>query len=251
MKLNGISSSIPPNDDPSNGAALNGNHSGYFSDELVDELGDVHGATSIDTPLRADAFELDDETKIDQIEGHFRAIMETLGLDLTDDSLRGSPRRVAKMYVNEIFRGLNPENKPTATLFDNKFRYNEMLVEKDILVQTYCEHHFVPIIGKAHVAYISSGKVIGLSKLNRIVEYFCKRPQVQERLTVQIAEELKSVLQTDDLAVIIDAKHLCVSTRGVHDTNSSTITSAYSGKFDEDATRQEFLRYVSQPSVTI
>jgi GTP cyclohydrolase I len=251
MKLNGISSSIPPNENPSNGTSLNGTRSGYFSDELVDELGDIHAATSIDTPMRPDAFELDDDAKIEQIEGHFRAIMETLGLDLTDDSLRGSPRRVAKMYVKEIFRGLNPENKPEPTLFDNKFRYDEMLVEKDILVQTYCEHHFVPIIGKAHVAYISSGKVIGLSKLNRIVEYFCKRPQVQERLTVQIAEELKSVLQTDDVAVVIDAKHLCVSTRGVQDTDSSTITSSYSGKFKDDATRQEFLRYVSQPSVTI
>ncbi len=194
--------------------------------------------------MRPDAFDLDDDLKIDLIEEHFREIMGILGLDLTDDSLKGSPRRVAKMYVNEIFRGLNPANKPTATLFANKFKYREMLVEKDILVQTYCEHHFVPIMGKAHIAYISSGKVIGLSKLNRIVEYFCKRPQVQERLTVQIADELKRVLETDDVAVIIDAKHLCVSTRGVHDVNSSTVTASYGGKFEQESTRQELLQYI-------
>lgn len=232
-----------------NGQALNG-HS-HEVEELIDAIGDEHGSASIDTPMRPDAFDLDDDTKIDLIEEHFREIMGILGLDLTDDSLKGSPRRVAKMYVKEIFRGLNPENKPQPTLFENKFRYNEMLVEKDILVQTYCEHHFVPIIGKAHVAYISSGKVIGLSKLNRIVEYFSKRPQVQERLTVQIADELKRVLETDDVAVIVDAKHLCVSTRGVHDVNSSTITAAYGGKFEDEATRQEFLRYISCSNVTI
>lgn len=256
MKLNGTSSNTPSNGNPTNGVALNGTvkngqtMNGYH-DELADEIGDAHGAASIDTPMRPDAFDLDDDTKIDLIEAHFREIMGILGLDLTDDSLNGSPRRVAKMYVKEIFRGLDPANKPTPTLFDNKFRYNEMLVEKDILVQTYCEHHFVPIIGKAHVAYISSGKVIGLSKLNRFVEYFSKRPQVQERLTVQIADELKKVLETEDVAVIIDAKHLCVSTRGVHDVNSSTITAAYGGKFEEEATRQEFLRYISCSNVTI
>lgn len=247
MKLNGTSSNTPLNGSHHNGHALNG----HASDELLDEIGDAHGASSIDTPMRPDAFDLDDDLKIDLIEEHFREIMSILGLDLTDDSLKGSPRRVAKMYVKEIFRGLNPANKPAATLFDNKFRYNEMLVEKDITVQTYCEHHFVPIIGKAHVAYISSGKVIGLSKLNRIVEYFSKRPQVQERLTVQIADELKKVLETEDVAVIIDAKHLCVSTRGVHDVNSSTITSSYSGKFEDEATRQELLRYIAQSNVTI
>ncbi|GAB2561179.1 GTP cyclohydrolase I FolE [Spirosoma areae] len=264
MKLNGTSSNTPSNGTPLNGRAVNGSsyngtHKNGHSvtcacdqtDELVDEIGDAHGAASIDTPMRADAFDLDDATKIDLIEAHFREIMTILGLDLTDDSLNGSPRRVAKMYVNEAFKGLNPANKPEPTLFANKFRYQEMLVEKDIIVQTYCEHHFVPIMGKAHVAYISSGNVIGLSKLNRIVDYFCKRPQVQERLTVQIAEELKQVLETDDVAVIIDAKHLCVSTRGVRDLNSSTITSSYSGKFAEEATRQELLRYVTQPSVTI
>ncbi|GAB4032725.1 GTP cyclohydrolase I FolE [Spirosoma gilvum] len=252
MKLNGTSSSTPSNgrtveDIHQNGHSFNG----HQHDELLDEIGDAHGAAAIDTPMRPDAFALDDDFKIDLIEEHFREIMNILGLDLTDDSLKGSPRRVAKMYIKEVFSGLNPANKPDVTLFDNKFRYNEMLVEKDITVQTYCEHHFVPIIGKAHVAYISSGKVIGLSKLNRIVEYFCKRPQVQERLTVQIADELKRVLKTDDVAVIIDAKHLCVSTRGVRDVNSSTVTSSYSGKFADEVTRQELLRIVTQPSVTI
>ncbi|MCX6217466.1 GTP cyclohydrolase I FolE [Spirosoma sp.] len=257
MKLNGTSSNTPSNGTPLTGQSVNGSPvNGYaldgdYADELVDEIGDAHGATSIDTPMRPDAFVLDDALKIDLIEEHFREIMTIMGLDLTDDSLKGSPRRVAKMYVNEVFSGLNPANKPKATLFENKFRYNEMLVEKDITVQTYCEHHFVPILGKAHVAYISSGKVIGLSKLNRIVEYFCKRPQVQERLTVQIAEELKRVLETEDVAVIIDAKHLCVSTRGIHDVNSSTITSSYGGKFSEEATKQELLRFVTQPSVSI
>ncbi|AUD00704.1 GTP cyclohydrolase I FolE [Spirosoma pollinicola] len=252
MKLNGTSSNTP-----SNGQAVNGHPANpvgmpaWEVDELVDEIGDAHGAASVDTPMRADAFAMDDDLKIDLIEEHFREIMTIMGLDLTDDSLKGSPRRVAKMYINEIFSGLNPANKPKPTLFDNKFGYDEMLVEKDITVQTYCEHHFVPILGKAHVAYISSGKVIGLSKLNRVVEYFSKRPQVQERLTIQIADELKRVLETEDVAVIIDAKHLCVSTRGIRDINSSTVTSSYSGKFAEDATKQELLRYVSQPSVTI
>lgn len=248
MKLNGTSSNTPPNDAPLNGKNRNGADVDHL---LIDEMGDAHHTSSIDTPMRPDAFDLDDDLKIDLIEEHFREIMTVLGLDLTDDSLKGSPRRVAKMYVQEVFKGLNPANKPSATLFDNKFRYNEMLVEKDITVQTYCEHHFVPIIGKAHIAYISSGKVIGLSKLNRIVDYFAKRPQVQERLTVQIAEELKKVLETEDVAVIIDAKHLCVSTRGVHDINSATVTSSYGGKFENEATRQELLRYISSSAVTI
>ena len=252
MKLNGTSLNTLPNGTPLNGKAANGTYqNGHSAAQLIDEIGDDHRTASTDTPMRADAFDLDDATKIDLIEEHFREIMGILGLDLTDDSLNGSPRRVAKMYVQEIFKGLNPANKPLPTLFDNKFRYNEMLVEKDITVQTYCEHHFLPIIGRAHVAYISSGKVIGLSKLNRVVEYFSKRPQVQERLTVQIADELKRVLETEDVAVIIDAKHLCVSTRGVHDVNSSTITASYGGKFGEEATRQELLRYVGQAPVTI
>jgi GTP cyclohydrolase I len=210
----------------------------------IDEIGDEHIGTSYDTPLREDAFEMDDELKMELIEKHFREIMHILGLDLTDDSLKGTPRRVAKMYIKEIFSGLNPDNKPKVALFDNKYRYNEMLVEKDITFFSNCEHHFVPIMGKAHIAYISSGKVIGLSKLNRVVQYFAKRPQVQERLTVQIANELKEALQTEDVAVLIDAKHLCVSSRGVEDINSSTVTAHYSGKFQEDQTKNEFLKYI-------
>lgn len=210
----------------------------------VDDIGDNHVMTSVDTPLREDAFALDDDLKIELIEDKFRDIMHILGLDLNDDSLKGTPHRVAKMYVKEIFSGLNPENKPQAALFENKYRYNEMLVEKDITFYSNCEHHFVPIIGKAHVAYISSGKVIGLSKINRIVQYYAKRPQVQERLTIQIANELKSILQTEDVAVMISAHHLCVSSRGIQDINSSTITSSYSGRFNSEQTRNEFLQYI-------
>jgi GTP cyclohydrolase IA len=210
----------------------------------VEEMGDLHISTSIETPLRPDAFELDDETKIELIEERFREIMEIMGLDLNDDSLSGTPHRVAKMYVKEIFSGLNPANRPDIKLFENKYQYKEMLVEKDITFYSNCEHHFVPIIGKAHVAYISNGKVIGLSKLNRIVQYFAKRPQVQERLTMQIANEIKRVLQTDDVAVIIDASHLCVSSRGVQDINSRTVTAEYTGKFKNDATKNEFLKYI-------
>jgi GTP cyclohydrolase I len=213
-------------------------------DITIDEMGDEHVSTSVDTPLRADAFELSDEEKIDQIALHFGQIMDILGLDRTDDSLQGTPRRVAKMYVKEIFSGLNPANFPDIKLFDNKYKYQQMLVEKNILFYSNCEHHFVPIIGKAHVAYISSGKVIGLSKINRIVQHFAKRPQVQERLTVQIAEALKKALETDDVAVIIDATHLCVSSRGVKDVNSSTVTSHFSGQFNEEARKTEFLKYI-------
>ncbi len=196
------------------------------------------------TPTRPDAFELEDETKIQLIENHFSAIMDILGLDMNDDSLRDTPRRVAKMYVKEIFSGLNPANKPTITLFDNPYRYGQMLVEKNISVQSNCEHHFVPIVGKAHVAYISNGKVIGLSKLNRIVEYCSRRPQVQERLTVQIAVMIREALGIEDVAVYIDAFHHCVSSRGVRDQGSSTVTVDYSGKFREAETRNEFLRYI-------
>ena len=213
-------------------------------DITIDEMGDEHVSTSVDTPLRADAFELSDEEKIDQIALHFGQIMDTLGLDRTDDSLQGTPRRVAKMYVKEIFSGLNPANFPDIKLFENKYKYQQMLVEKNILFYSNCEHHFVPIIGKAHVAYISSGKVIGLSKINRIVQYFAKRPQVQERLTVQIAEALRKALETDDVAVVIDATHLCVSSRGVKDVNSSTVTSHFSGQFNEEARKTEFLKYI-------
>ena len=217
-----------------------------FSDVMtIDEIGDEHVGTSYDTPLREDAFSIDDDLKIKLIEEHFAEIMHILGLDLTDDSLKGTPKRVAKMYVKEIFSGLNPANKPKVALFENKYNYNEMLVEKDITFFSNCEHHFVPIIGKAHVAYISNGKVIGLSKLNRIVQYYAKRPQVQERLTVQIANELMATLQTEDIAVYIDAKHLCVSSRGIQDVNSATVTSFYGGKFKEDITKMEFLRSIS------
>jgi GTP cyclohydrolase IA len=210
----------------------------------IEEMGNQHVMTSIDTPLLPDAFDMDDETKILKIEKHFAAIMDILGLDRKDDSLMGTPHRVAKMYVKEIFSGLHPDNKPVIKLFENKYSYNEMLVEKNITFYSNCEHHFVPIIGKAHVAYISAGKVIGLSKLNRIVQYYSRRPQVQERLTIQIAEELKNVLETEDVAVLIDATHLCVSSRGVQDINSSTVTSAYFGAFQQEHTKNEFLKYL-------
>lgn len=210
----------------------------------IEEMGNQHVMTSIDTPLLPGAFDMDDDTKILKIEKHFAAIMDILGLDRNDDSLSGTPHRVAKMYVKEIFSGLHPDNKPAIKLFDNKYSYNEMLVEKNITFYSNCEHHFVPIIGKAHVAYISAGKVIGLSKLNRIVQYFSRRPQVQERLTIQIAEELKKVLETEDVAVLIDATHLCVSSRGVQDINSSTVTSSYFGAFQNENTKSEFLKYL-------
>lgn len=197
-----------------------------------EEVGDDHLFTGLQTPMKADAFKISDKEKKEKIALLFEQIMDVMGLDLTDDSLKGTPKRVAKMYIDEIFSGLNPANKPKVALFDNKYQYNQMLVEKNITFYSNCEHHFVPIIGKAHVAYISSGKVIGLSKLNRIVQYFAKRPQVQERLTNQIAEELKGILDTEDVAVIIDAKHLCVSSRGIKDDTSSTVTSYFGGKFN-------------------
>ena len=206
---------------------------------------DEHGASSVETPLRDDAFELSDKEKITRIAHHFRQIMDTLGLDLTDDSLNGTPQRVAKMYVKEVFSGLDPKNKPKATLFDNKFKYNEMIVEKDITFFSHCEHHFVPIYGKAHVAYISSGKVIGLSKINRIVQYFAKRPQVQERLTMQVGRQMMEYLDTEDVAVVMDANHLCVSSRGVGDVNSKTGTAFFNGKFNDETTKHEFLNYIN------
>lgn len=215
-----------------------------LSNLLIEEMGDQHKASSVDTPLRADAFDMTDQEKIETIVPHFKAIMEILGLDLNDDSLSGTPQRVAKMYVQELFQGLNPANMPTMALFENKFQYKEMLVEKNINFYTNCEHHFVPFFGKAHVAYISSGKVIGLSKLNRLVEYFSKRPQVQERLTMQVGKALQTVLQTQDVAVLMDAKHLCVSSRGVKDDSSNTITSFFGGQFQEEKTKMEFLQYI-------
>ena len=210
-----------------------------------DLIGDNHVATSLETPMRDDAFLLSDEQKMLLIEDKFRDIMTVLGLDLNDDSLSGTPHRVAKMFVKEIFSGLNPENKPSISVFDNKFKYGEMLVEKNINLNSTCEHHFLPIVGKAHVAYISSGQVIGLSKINRVVDYFARRPQVQERLTVQIANELKRILKTQDVAVVIDAKHLCVSSRGIQDEGSSTITAEYGGVFKDSLRKEEFLKYLS------
>ena len=211
----------------------------------LEEIGDdEHIATSKETPLRPDAFDISDEVKMALIQDHFKEIMLILGLDLNDDSLKGTPSRVAKMYVKEVFSGLNPANRPTIKLFENKYKYNQMLVEKDIAFYSNCEHHFVPIIGKAHVAYISTGKVIGLSKINRIVQYYSKRPQVQERLTVQIANDLRESLKTEDVAIVMDASHLCVSSRGVNDISSRTVTSSYHGKFLEESFKNEFLKYI-------
>lgn len=210
----------------------------------VDEIGDNHLFTTVETPMKANAFDMPDSEKKEKIAFHFAEIMEVLGLDLTDDSLKGTPQRVAKMYVDEIFCGLNPANKPKVALFENKYQYNQMLIEKNITFYSNCEHHFVPIFGKIHVAYISKGKVIGLSKINRIVHYFAQRPQVQERLTMQIAKELQQDLGTDDVAVLIDAKHLCVASRGVEDDTSSTVTAFYGGKFKDDKVKEEFLRYL-------
>lgn len=205
---------------------------------------DDHLSFAETTPLRRDAFLLNDNEKIEKIACHFTSIMNILGLDLNDDSLKGTPNRVAKMYVKEVFSGLNPMSKPAVTLFENKYQYKGMLIEKDITLYSYCEHHFVPIIGKVHVAYFPNGKVIGLSKINRLVNYYAKRPQVQERLTNQIAEGFKEILQTDDIAVMIDAEHLCVASRGIKDTGSSTITNYFSGKFLEDIYRNEFISLV-------
>ncbi|WP_027138789.1 GTP cyclohydrolase I FolE [Gaetbulibacter saemankumensis] len=212
--------------------------------EEFESLGDDHIGTSSNTPLRGDAFKLSNDEKIEIIKDDVRHIMETLGLDLTDDSLSGTPNRVAKMFVKEIFGGLDPKKKPSASTFENKYKYGEMLVEKNITVYSTCEHHLLPIVGKAHIAYISNGTVVGLSKMNRIVDYFAKRPQVQERLTIQIVKELQKVLNTQDVACVVDAKHLCVNSRGIRDIESSTVTSEFGGKFKDDATRREFLDYI-------
>jgi len=210
----------------------------------IDEIGDNHFGTAGDTPLRSDAFELTDDQKIEKIQEHFTAIMETLGLDLTDDSLKSTPKRVAKTYVKELFGGLNPKLAPKNSTFENKYKYNEMLVEKDITVYSTCEHHFLPIVGKAHVAYIAGDKVIGLSKMNRIVDHYAKRPQVQERMTMQIVKHLQEFLGTKDVACIIDAKHLCVNSRGIKDIQSSTVTAEYGGKFKDAEVRKELLTYL-------
>ena len=216
-----------------------------FYKDTIELIGDDHVATSLETPLRKDAFAIDDDLKIELIQNHFQEIMSILGLDLEDDSLKGTPYRIAKMYVKEIFAGLNPVNKPDTKLFENKYQYNKMLIEKNITLYSFCEHHFLPIIGKVHVAYFSGGKVIGLSKINRLVQYYGNRPQVQERLTNQIADGMKEALQSEDVAVIIDAEHLCVRSRGIKDTNASTITASYSGKFQDVQNQMKFISLVN------
>ncbi len=213
--------------------------------ETMDSIGDDHIGSSAKTPLREDAFALSDIEKIALIKEDVEHILKTLGLDLTDDSLKGTPNRVAKMFVNEVFGGLHPDRKPKASTFKNNYKYGEMLVEKNITVYSTCEHHLLPIVGRAHVAYISKGTVVGLSKMNRIVDYYAKRPQVQERLTMQVVQELQKILGTEDVACVIDAKHLCVNSRGIRDIESSTVTSEFGGKFKNEAVRREFLDYIN------
>ena len=213
-------------------------------EEFQDEIGNNHISTSAKNPVRDDAFDISDDEKIERIKKEVENILITLGMDLTDDSLKETPNRVARMFVKEIFGGLNPDKKPSASTFENGYKYGEMLVEKNITLYSTCEHHLLPIIGRAHVAYISNGRVVGLSKINRIVEYYSKRPQVQERLTMQIVQELQSALGTEDVACIIDAKHLCVNSRGIKDIESSTVTSEFGGKFKNERTRREFLEYI-------
>ena len=215
---------------------------------IEDLIGDNHLSTSEDTPLRDDAFDLSDTEKIEIIEKRVADILYTLGMDMTDDSLKGTPNRVAKMYVSEIFSGLNPKNKPKASTFDNKYKYGEILVEKNITLYSTCEHHLLPIVGKAHIGYISNGNVVGLSKMNRIVQYYAQRPQVQERLTIQIVRELQNVLNTKDVACVIDAKHLCVNQRGIKDISSSTVTCEFGGVFKNESKKQEFLDYIKLPT---
>ena len=214
--------------------------------ELFELIGDNHQMTSADTPLRPDAFYKSDADKMKNIEKHFHAIMDEMGLDMTDDSLKGTPHRVAKMFIQEIFSGLNPDNKPKISVFDNSYQYDKMLVEGNINFNSTCEHHFLPIIGKAHIGYVSSGKVIGLSKLNRIVDYYSRRPQVQERLIMRIFNELKTVLDTDDVIVVMEAKHLCVSSRGIKDESSYTSTIQYGGIFNEKENRNDFFNLLTK-----
>jgi GTP cyclohydrolase I len=212
--------------------------------EKVEAIGDNHIGTSVETPLRKDAFDKSDADKIASIQEHFKAIMEELGLDLTDDSLSGTPYRFAKMYVKELFYGLDPKKKPKISTFENKYGYNKMLVEQNINIDSSCEHHFLPITGFAHIAYFAKEKVVGLSKINRLVDYYAHRPQVQERLSLQILKDLQKMLETDDVIVLIQAKHLCVSSRGIKDKQSYTTTLEYGGRFEEDAVRNEFLSLV-------
>ena len=220
-----------------------------MNDDRIDEIGENHVSTSAKNPIRPDAFDISNEEKIAKIEESVKDILYTLGMDLTDDSMQGTPKRVAKAFINEMFMGLDPKNMPKASTFDNNYNYGEMLVEKNIVVYSTCEHHLLPIIGRAHVAYISDGKVIGLSKMNRIVEYYAKRPQVQERLTMQIVQAMQEALGTQDVACVIDAKHLCVNSRGIKDIESSTVTSEFGGKFKEKETKKEFLQYLQMPTI--
>ncbi len=215
------------------------------NEELEEQIGNDHIGNVAQNPLRSDAFVLSDQEKIDSIKKNVEQILQTIGMDLTDDSIKGTPNRVAKMFVNEMFGGLHPSKKPKASTFENNYHYGEMLVEKNITVYSTCEHHLLPIIGRAHVAYISNGRVIGLSKMNRIVNYYAKRPQVQERLTMQIVQELQEALGTGDVACVIDAKHLCVNSRGIRDIESSTVTAEYGGQFKNEAKRKEFLTFLN------
>lgn len=212
--------------------------------ESIDKFDDDHLSASLTTPIRDDAFDMSDQEKISLIRDNVEKILHTIGMDLNDDSIKGTPDRVAKMFVNEIFSGLNPKNKPKSSTFENKYKYGEILIEKNITLYSTCEHHLLPIYGKAHVGYISNGNVVGLSKMNRIVDYFSRRPQVQERLTLQIVEELQKVLNTKDVACVIDAKHMCVNSRGINDISSSTITSEFGGKFKSKQTKREFLDFL-------
>jgi GTP cyclohydrolase I len=213
--------------------------------DIYDLIGDNHQMTSAETPMREDAFVKSEEQKMEAIEKHFHFIMEEMGLDMTDDSLKGTPHRVAKMFIQEIFSGLDPKNKPKISVFNNSYNYDKMLVEANISFNSTCEHHFLPIVGKAHIGYVSSGKVIGLSKLNRIVDYYSRRPQVQERLIMQIFNELKTVLETDNVIVVMEAKHLCVSSRGIKDESSFTSTIQYGGIFDEKENRNDFFNLIN------
>jgi GTP cyclohydrolase I len=214
-----------------------------FLDDL-DLIDSDHKKFSAETPLREDAFEISDKEKISIIEKNVKEILFTLGMDMNDDSLKGTPKRVAKAYVNELFGGLNPENMPKGSTFNNKYQYSEMLVEKNITVFSTCEHHLLPIYGKAHVAYFSNNNVIGLSKMNRIVDYFARRPQVQERLTIQVVKALQKILKTDDVACVIDAKHMCVNSRGIRHIDCSTVTGEFGGKFQDQNVKREFLDYI-------
>ncbi len=212
----------------------------------IEAIGNNHISTSVNTPLRADAFKKTDEEKITSIQHHFGKIMEELGLDLSDDSLSGTPYRFAKMYVKELFYGLNPKHKPQLSVFENTYGYNKMLVEQYITIDSSCEHHFLPITGHAHIAYIPKDKVIGLSKINRLVDYYAHRPQVQERLSLQILKDLQHTLETMDVMVVICAKHLCVSSRGIKDKNSYTTTIEYGGCFDNEQMRQDFFKLLDK-----